>query len=71
MDTPHISELYLGVGKEAVVTAVGWDAVVAWATVQHVCVVAVLSDECFTEFFEVQSMVTAAIIAFEEQVHFV
>jgi hypothetical protein len=36
VDTPHISELYLGVGKEAVVTAVGWDAVVAWATVRRV-----------------------------------
>lgn len=44
----------------------GWDAVVAWPTVQHVCIVAVLSDECLTEFFEVKSMVTAAVIAFEE-----
>lgn len=66
MDSPHVPELYLCVDKETVVATMGWDAVVAWPMVKHVCVVAVLSDECLTEFFEVESMVTAAVIAFEE-----
>lgn len=70
MDAPHVAELILGVGQEAVVTAVEWVPVVGWASVDHASVVVVLGDEGVGELVEVESAVTSAVVAGHEELNF-
>jgi hypothetical protein len=68
---PHVTELDLSVGEEAIVAAVERVSVVRWATVQHVRVVRVAREESICELLEAQAVVTILVVALEEQVHLV
>jgi len=69
MDAPHVSELNLGVGVEAIIAAVDGVLVVGWATVQHVGVVAVGGEEGIGELIEAQTKILVSVVTGQEKIN--
>jgi hypothetical protein len=69
VDAPHVSELNLGVGVEAIIAAVDGVLVVGWATVQHVGVVAVGGEEGIGELIEAQTKILVSVVTGQEKIN--
>ena len=71
MDAPHVSELDLRVGEEAVITLMQVLSVIGGATVQHMAVVVVVREESLAKLFEAQAVVSVHIVSRKEQCNLV
>jgi hypothetical protein len=71
VDAPHVSELDLGVGVEAVVAAVDRVLVVGGTAVEHVRVVAISGEEGIGELVEVESEILVCVVAGDEKVNLI
>lgn len=58
----------MSIGEEALVAAVERMTVVGWAPLQHVRVVVIGAEECFSELVEVKTEVSALVVASKPKV---
>jgi len=69
--SPHVAELDLGVGEEAVVTSEQVVAMVRGTSVQHMSIVRILCNKGISELTKVKSVVVIYVVSSEEEINLI